>query len=284
MSEIVLAPADRVSVAERAALMTAIYADYFVPMRLTPDLVRAMDRFYDVDLPASAVALHGDEPIGTVLLSRRDHRGWISGVGVVPRWRRSGVGRQMMIATLDRAQRAGLVSITLEVITQNTAAIALYAGLGFSAGRELLSWRRPADADLLPIPAEAPVNIPVGEALMACAAWQDQRPSWQGEADTLHHMAARLRGYRLDLDGAPAGYCVVSDYGDAVGLMDVGLPPQADGLWAGRTLLQALAHLYRGRALSIINVPADDRLCRVLAALHFLVTVRQIEMALKTGL
>ncbi len=283
MSEIVLVSADRVPVAERAALMTAAYADYFVPMRLTSDLVRAMDRFYDVDLPSSVVAFNGDGPIGSVLLSRRGRRGWISGVGVIPAWRRLGVGRRMMMATLDQAQRTGLASLTLEVITRNTAAIALYAGLGFSAGRELLSWRRPADADPLPIPAEAPVDAPVGEALLACAAWHDQRPGWQSEPDTLHHMAARLRGYRLDLDGAPAGYCVVSDYGDAVGLMNVGIAPQAAGLRAGRTLLQALAHVYRGRALSIMNVPADDRLCRVLAALRFLVTVRQIEMTLEIG-
>ena len=49
-------------------------------------------------------------------------------------------------------------------------------------------------------------------------------------------------------------------------------------LAAGRTLLQALAARYRGRALSISNVPVDSGLNRVLAALHFRVTVRQVEM------
>ena len=50
--------------------------------------------------------------------------------------------------------------------------------------------------------------------------------------------------------------------------------------WHLRLLLQALAATYFGRALSIMNVPAEDSLNRILAALGFLVTVRQVEMIL----
>ena len=44
--------------------------------------------------------------------------------------------------------------------------------------------------------------------------------------------------------------------------------------------LQAVAALYWGSSISIMNVPADDQLNRILAALGFFVTMRQIEMVL----
>ena len=61
-------------------------------------------------------------------------------------------------------------------------------------------------------------------------------------------------------------------------LMDVGINPQFGAVTAGRTLLQVAAALHRGRALSLNNVPVDSSLNRALAALHFLVGVRQQEM------
>jgi hypothetical protein len=170
--------------------------------------------------------------------------------------------------------------MTLEVIVQNRPAQNLYVSLGFQAGRELLSWRRPADADPLPIPAERLTPGPPLDLLGYFAAWHDQRPCWQGDAPTLRNMADRLRGYRLDLEGTPAAYALVSSGNDAVWLMDVGINPAVEPVTAGRILVQALANLHFGKTITLSNVPVDSGLCRVLAALRFLVTVRQTEMAL----
>ena len=63
--------------------------------------------------------------------------------------------------------------------------------------------------------------------------------------------------------------------------MDIGVDPASGIIVPGRILLQALSHLYWGQALTISNVPADDPLNRVLAALRFLVTTRQVEMQLE---
>ena len=136
----------------------------------------------------------------------------------------------------------------------------------------------PVDADPLPIPEEQLSPAPVEALLANFDGWHDQPACWQGEAATLRKMAGRMRGYRLDLAGGAAGYCLVGERSDAVALLDVGLAPGAGMLAAGRTLLQALAARYCGRALTISNVPVDSGLNRVLAALHFLVTVRQVEM------
>ncbi len=275
-----LLPADHFEAAVRADLLNAAYAGYYVPMHLTADSMRSVDELYDVDLARSVVAHAGGEPVGMVLLSRRGVRGWISGVGVVPAWRQRGVGRTMMAAVLDNAREAGIAQVALEVIAQNTPARVLYARLGFAEQRELLCWRRAADADVLPIPEERLAAAPL-EGLMAhFDAWHDQPPCWQSEAATLRKMVDRLRGYRLDMDGAAVGYCLTSERGENLALMDVGIDPKLGAVTAGRTLLQALAALHRGRTLSLNNVPVDSELNRALAALHFLVSIRQHEMTL----
>jgi len=277
---IYLLPADHVDVGLRAGLINAAYADYYVPMYLTSDSMRSVDDLYDVDLARSVVAYDRSEPVGMALLSRRDDRGWISGVGVLPAWRRRGIGRLMIGAVLEGIRETGVRQVALEVIAQNSSARALYAELGFVERRELLCWRRAADADALPIPEERLAEASPDELLAHFADWHDQPPCWQGEAATLGKMADRVRGYRLELAGAAAAYCLISERSEALMLMDVGINPQFGAVMAARTLLQALAGLYRGRALALNNVPVDSDLNRALAALHFLVGVRQFEMYL----
>jgi hypothetical protein len=97
---------------------------------------------------------------------------------------------------------------------------------------------------------------------------------------TLSKQLGRARAYCLDLDGVEAAYAVISERVDGIGLLDVGINPRFGAVRAGRPLLQALSRLFPNRALSILNVPADDSLCRALAALRFNVVVRQWEMLL----
>ncbi len=278
MHSIMFLPADQISLADRVTVLNAAYADYHVPFRVTPDQVRDMDALYDVDLASSLAARSGEQIAGLALLSRRGARGWISAVGVIPEQRRCGIARQLMAGLIAGAQEAGIRQLTLEVIEANAAAHQLYRSLGFGETRELLCWRLPADADALPIPRERLVAVQPEMLWAHFAAWHDQPPCWQREEATLRQMAAKSRGYLLTLDGAPAGYCLVSERGDVVSILDAGINPRFGPVAAGRVLLQALSAIYPGRTLTITNVPADSGLNKALAALHFLVVVRQWEM------
>jgi len=275
-------PAQAVAPADRAQIINRAYANYYVPMHVTAEQMAAMDRFYDVDLGRSVVALAGRAAVGMALLCIRGRAGWITGVGVTPEHRRHGVGRELIGRLIAQARDAGLHEILLEVITQNTPAWRLYAEAGFAPTRELLIWRRSSESDALPIPEERLAQADARGLLAHFESWHSQPVTWQRAAPTLARMAeaGRLKGYRLDWRGAAAAYCLVSGHDDALSLMDVGIDPATGITTPGRILLQALAHLHWGRALTISNVPADDPLNRVLAALRFLVTVRQIEMRL----
>lgn len=279
MTDILLLPAHRISAAERAAVINAAYADYNVPFHVTPRQMQDMVKFYDVDLVRSWVARSEAETIGIALLAHRGSRGWISAVGVVPAWRRRGIARRLMEALIAGAQTMGLRQLTLEVISANEAARQLYRSLGFRETRELLCWKFPADADPLPIPREGLQKVSPDAIWPYFQAWHDQQPCWQREEVTLRRMAGQASGYLLTMAGEPAGYCLVADHKEAVALLDVGINPQFGPVTAGRVLLQALAARYLGQPLTITNVPADSGLNRALAALHFLVVVRQQEMS-----
>jgi ribosomal protein S18 acetylase RimI-like enzyme len=61
---------------------------------------------------------------------------WIVQAGVVPAWRRRGVGALLVRTAMAGIAAAGADSCWLNVATNNPGAISLYRGLGFTeAGR-----------------------------------------------------------------------------------------------------------------------------------------------------
>lgn len=57
--------------------------------------------------------------------------GYITNVAVSPDCRRQGIGRALIAELTERAKRAGLAFVTLEVRASNAPALALYEGAGF---------------------------------------------------------------------------------------------------------------------------------------------------------
>ena len=106
-TDLQLVAASRVSLGQRVAIMNVSYADYFIPIRVTSEQMSLMDQLYDVDPDRSVVARTRWECVGQALLALRGERAWISGVGVVPAWRRKGIARAMMHYLINEAGHAG---------------------------------------------------------------------------------------------------------------------------------------------------------------------------------
>jgi ribosomal-protein-alanine N-acetyltransferase len=77
------------------------------------------------------LAWQGDAPVGFILARDLAGEFEILSVGVLPQWRRRGVGRALIDAVVAKCEQDGLGSIVLEVATENAAARALYAAFGF---------------------------------------------------------------------------------------------------------------------------------------------------------
>jgi ribosomal protein S18 acetylase RimI-like enzyme len=98
------------------------------------DCRRSLDRARrhpGVDLERSLVLLYGDALVGHVLAwAERPTRAFIHDLAVHPDHRR-GAGRALLLACLNRYQRAGFRRVGLSVTAANLAALRLYESLGF---------------------------------------------------------------------------------------------------------------------------------------------------------
>ncbi len=212
--------------------------------------LRTMVDAFDEDLDASVVLRVGGEPAAIGLLGVRPPRGWIGGMGVVPGFRRQGLGRAVMHALLERARALGLRELQLEVLEQNEPAQALYRSLGFETRRHVEVWSVSAPAADTARPARWRVldaAPPEGEAL--------EPAPWQREPATLAHLAARPPGLahvHVSDDRAEGGMTLRAS-GEALSLMDArgGGGPE---WWAGA--ISAVLDARAARTLRVLNTEA----------------------------
>jgi len=243
-----IAPAGTLPLARLAALFSAGYEGYLVPVQVDEAALSSMVAAWDIDLTRSRVALRDGEPVGVCLLGVRGARGWIGGLGVVPAARRQGVGRALMQAVLDQAPSL----VTLEVIERNEPAIKLYEELGFARTRILEVWSLAAATPAAEARTVTP--RPLGQS---CLPWQRADESLPP-------------GYvRLEVDG---GAALVRTSGPRVSVLQLAAVDED----AAAALLRAA----RGDAetLQYVNVPEGDPATDALRALGGVLDLRQLEL------
>ncbi len=250
-----LRSARSLSPGERAELFNAAYAGYLLPFHVDEQQLAFMDDAFDLDLDASRIAFRDGEPVGLGNLGLRGEDAWIGGVGVVAGARRSGVGAALMRALHEQARERGVRRVWLEVIVENTGALALYEKLGYQLVQDVEVWTLPA-ADGVHDGRE----VPVAEAK---AQLPERREPWQRADGTLSHYDD-VRGL-VTASGAML-FCVRS----TAQLQQ----------YAGESepLLRALRAF---GDVHVLNLPVDDPAAQVLRELGGSVVVRQHEMLLE---
>jgi ribosomal protein S18 acetylase RimI-like enzyme len=108
----------------------------------TPESFRRFVHAYDVDLSRASTVQHNGDIAGIVAFALRGDRAWFSLIGVKPRYRRRGYGRQLLSRVVDDAIAAGARTMEFEVQRKNEIAIAMYRGIGFETIDELNIWAR----------------------------------------------------------------------------------------------------------------------------------------------
>jgi ribosomal protein S18 acetylase RimI-like enzyme len=262
--------------------LNAAYADYFVPIHLTEQSFKDLVARESVDLEASAAALCGRRIVGMGLLGVRGRRAWIGGMGVLPTYRRRGIGRRVMCYLLEQARRHGLVTIQLEVITHNDSAYHLYRSLGFETTRRLLIVSReprplPGDFPALP-PGINIVHWPPDDLLDCLSSFPSVTRPWQRETASFQSTSALLDGLAaIDEAGEQlVGAFLYSGGAFQIGIADlVATTPEIGGV-----LLAHLLEYYPAAYLSYINVAEDDPMLPILNGAGFAESLAQYEMHL----
>lgn len=287
--EIRFVPASSVSPTLLWTAFVEGFQGYVVPVQIEEEPFTRMIAAEHVDLGASVVALDAhDAPLGVCLLAIREGVGWCGGLGVVPAMRRKGLGRALMVRSVDEARARGLERYLLECINGNESASRLYLGLGFQVIRRLDFF----DGIPASIPSRDDQSSHIWVMDQPTSLWSDfgeyhrvQRP-WQQDAPslTLTTPAESTAGLASGDPGRPEAYLIYrlpAQVGARVPIIDTGcLSTCRDERAELTSLLARLIAMYPGDRLYAVNVPDDDPFNQVLHAAGVPVALSQSEMDL----
>jgi ribosomal protein S18 acetylase RimI-like enzyme len=247
------------------------FSDYVLPMHPSPDALREMFTRRGW-VPELSSGIFEDERIVAFTLNGFDGTsGYDTGSGVIPTHRRHGLARQTMEHSIGLLRDAGATRYVLEVLEPNTAAIALYRGLGFLETRLLDCWILECGGRSHRFGMSEPrTNIQKRWLRPPHSIW-DVEPSWQNSTASIR----RARDPHLLLGDDDAYAIVFPSTGD---LPQLAVRREARRRGVGTRLIRAAAEIAQ-KPLRIINVDArDEGIAAFLAALGARRFVRQIEM------
>ena len=277
-SNIALVPATELSFNCLARLINQTFADYFLTVWLDEYQFKRMCFEEDVDLEKSVVAIVNDVPVGITLLSTRGTQGWISGVGVLPLWRRRGIAVRILQHIQDAARAEKLDSLSLEVLAQNAGGIALYRQLGFRWERDLLILMLEGGA-LSPSPPFGIVKTDSNTLLKAYHRLHSVRNPWQRDLPSLLHKKNHLMGWGMWENDVLVAYMLVQvqsgNYAIADLAVNINLAHQHQ---LARSLLLAMHTERPDMGCHILNIPAESPLLPAFTSLRYRIWHRQHEM------
>jgi GNAT superfamily N-acetyltransferase len=213
MSEITFSATPEVGVAALAQAASAVFQSVpyehepFPPP--TPEFFIDGFRVHNVDLAHSVVARDaGGQIVGIAVLARRGERAYCADFGVVPEFRRRGIGRGLMEAFLEETRRTGARTVELAADAGKTAnpAVRIYKGAGFRTVRNLAALTGSAGevalvnaaVEVRPCEVDAVVNWFGGERSTK-PLWERELSSLLAEADARALLAVRDGGERAFL-------------------------------------------------------------------------------------
>jgi ribosomal protein S18 acetylase RimI-like enzyme len=275
-----LVAADGVDFKVFTATLNRAYADYFVPLSMTPDELRTRVLQDNIRLDLSCAVYDDERMVGLAMVARRGNEGWIGGVGVIPQYRGRGIGRQIMDYVMARATADGIKRVRLEVITANERARALYDSLGFQQLR-LLHIAEGRSQGITPSDAFTYKGVSAKTVLAYNPLFHIHELPWQRSPRALAAIAVRLQGYVAVQNDEVLAYALGVFQTHGIRLVDLAQHPTAkQGASALRGLL---AHLHGQFPLaqgSIINIAENDPAWAVLYVLGYQPYMSQHEMAI----
>lgn len=140
-------PEEMTSITDDFSLIRKIYPLFQIAGFFNP-IFKSIMRGYIWEEEGQAVGLVNLSPMGL------DDQTWIIGnVAVLPEYRRKGIGRQLIQATVDLASQYRVRNVVLEVISDNLPAVKLYENKGFETYNTIVQLNRKATLENLAVPA-----------------------------------------------------------------------------------------------------------------------------------
>ncbi|MEG0381057.1 MAG: GNAT family N-acetyltransferase [Kurthia sp.] len=112
------------------------FEDYIVPINMSEEDFMTRINTLNLSTKTSVIAELDDEKVGMMLYGEEEFKGektaWIGGMGVIKSMRQHGVGKEILLKTIELAKDEEVDKLFLEVIEGNERAIKLYTKMGFT--------------------------------------------------------------------------------------------------------------------------------------------------------
>lgn len=280
--EIKLLPASHFTLDQLTFAYNQTRIDYLIPMPMNSARLGAYVENYDIDMENSLVAVDGQHILGLGMLGVRDHRTWITRLGVLPARRRRGTGEAIMRGLLAGSIALKANYVVLEVIKGNTPAHELFRKLGFQETRELTVLRRP--------PA-IPQSLPKGRCewmtrdivLELLKNYVQTKPysnrlAWTNELETFLN-TDDAAGIHINLGGIGKGWMAFRHQKSILTHFVINIE-SGDPVKIVKEILIHLYHRYPLLDTYIENLSIEDSYLITLQDMGFIEAFRRIEMEL----
>lgn len=258
------------------------FSDYDLHVYLTEQQFRNHLALNSVDLRDSVGVFVDGTLSGFTLNGSGDWRGmptvYDAGTGVLPEFRRRGIGLYMFEEMMPIFIARGMKQVLLEVIQTNHRAIGLYLKLGFTTVREL-SLLEEVNGLNFDHPNQ---DVVIGSAFEpdweVFSTFWDGEPSWQNTIDAMERSRSNKELLTARIDGRIVGYVIFSTKVGRVAQIAVSREMRRKGIGT-RILLEMAKRTDDGRRMSIINVDTqleDD--IKFFNNRGFIEKMRQFEM------
>jgi ribosomal protein S18 acetylase RimI-like enzyme len=277
-----LAPISDVDFEAYVESVNEAYADYFVPLQVDPERMQGLIFREDLDIDQSRVAVDSNGQIlGSCMLGIRGDHGWIGVMGVVPEYRRKGIGRAILKELVRNARQLGLDFLTLEVISQNVGAFKLYENMGFEKLRTLVIFDRGVED----VPAlSSSLRVEKGTAedvLQYYDQFHDIENPWQRQKKSIECLMDNWKTRLLVSDDSVVGYVGGWFRDERVQIWDAAVSKDLDDREeAVNVLFASLLNEFPKATSGMLNVGEDDIIVQPMQALGYRQSLRQYEMRL----
>ena len=253
------------------------FSDYQVDMQMSEqDFAQRLARV-GVRLDLSAGAFDDERMVGFYInafgLWQGKQTAYDAGTGVIPDFRRRGVGVDLFAFMETRLKQESVSQYLLEVLTTNERAVPMYRRLGFEVRRDFAVIR--SQLAIAGGPAEVSVHRIDDPNWELFKTFWDGYPSWQNSIEAVDRARSERLLVAAFADSKCVGYGVA--YPPAGMLMQIAVSPEYRRRGIGRGILKAL---HMGETLKVNNI--DEELKGTLAffeANGFQTVARQFEMS-----
>lgn len=260
-------------------LVNKTFADYEIPVNWTLTSFELDIRENSISLDDSYIVFEDEKPIGFSLVSIRGARGRIDAFGFLKEYRLKGYGSELLYYTLEKMKWKGISKVTLEVVDTETSAKKFYAKHGFKEKRVLESFIRYLEkTDEIKFGYSIVDHKWIHDRAVEALHYIGRKPNWQREPKTLDLSYDRYQMEKITSKGFSIGYVVWGMTSKGAFIVDVApLVDETKYEDIVKDLLNRFADL-KFKDVTMVSLPEDDPLNKILKKFNFNVFLKQVEM------